>query len=64
LADERIPNCVRRQQIVSEIFPEAQSSRCFEVIAEKIKRDADKAKDETKSKRHWSNVFKREDESD
>lgn len=36
LHDERVPKCVKRQQIISEAYPSTRASRCFYSLAKKI----------------------------
>lgn len=36
LFDNKIPNAIRKQRAVSEIYPDAQASKCFSALADKI----------------------------
>lgn len=36
LADKNVPRCVRRQRVVSELFPGSQASQCFYALARKM----------------------------
>jgi len=36
LSDKNVPRCVRRQKVVSELFPASQASQCFYALARKI----------------------------
>jgi flagellar biosynthesis protein FlhG len=36
LFDENVKKCVRKQKIVSEVFPESDASRCFNALAKSI----------------------------
>jgi flagellar biosynthesis protein FlhG len=36
LFDDKVPKCVKRQKIVSEVYPDTKASRCFAALAKKL----------------------------
>ena len=57
LADEKIPKGVKRQKIVSEIYPDSPAVKCFAPIAESILDFRHEKKSGEKSNFIWENIL-------
>jgi flagellar biosynthesis protein FlhG len=58
LSDKNLPNSVRRQSIVSEIYPDAPSTKCFAELAQKVVQSQPQEMSDGKRKLFWKQMFK------
>jgi flagellar biosynthesis protein FlhG len=57
LFDKNVPRCVRRQKIVSDIFPATDSSQCFSALARKLFNSPSGTAPEGGTDGFWKNLF-------
>ena len=58
LSDKNLPNSVRRQSIVSEIYPDTPATKCFAELAQKVMQSPPPEMSDGKRKLFWRQMFK------